>query len=148
MEKGIWQLKKLILHYSTSDQSSKGMRDFILGVGNTLQGNNIVVQQSSPLSLTAFALANPQLAIDAKAHANRAPRVVGEYIDGSTRVVDVKNKSSTEIAIIVQRARDSASGIGKKYTKPVITKSPSVQGVWDPSVTYEGFEIREAKSLR
>jgi hypothetical protein len=143
MEKGIWQLKKLVLHYSTSDHSSKGMRDFILGITSSQVGSSGGLQ--SPLSLAAFALANPQLAIDAKAHANRAPRVVGEYADGSTRVVDVKNKTAAEIAIVVQRARDSASGIGRKYTKPVITQSPSVQGVWDPSVTYEGFSIREAK---
>ncbi len=23
--------------------------------------------------------------------------------------------------------------------------SPSVQGVWDPSITYEGFKLREAR---
>ena len=76
MEKGIWQLKKLVLHYSTSDHSSKGMRDFILGITSSQVGSSGGLQ--SPLSLAAFALANPQLAIDAKAHANRAPRVVGE----------------------------------------------------------------------
>ena len=144
MERGIWQLKRLNLHYSTSDHSSKGMRDFILGIATSTSSQAQKVHQS-PLSLAAFALANPHLAIDAKAHANRAPRVVGEYADGSTRVVDVKNKTASEISIVVQRARDSASGIGRKYTKPVITQSPSVQGVWDPSVTYEGFSIREAK---
>jgi hypothetical protein len=41
--------------------------------------------------------------------------------------------------------RDTATGVSRRLNKPVVTSRPSVQGAYDPSVTYEGFELREGK---
>lgn len=40
--------------------------------------------------------------------------------------------------------RDTGSGRVRSLRPPVVTKRPSVQGVWDPSIVYESFELREA----
>ncbi len=50
-----------------------------------------------------------------------------------------------EVAAVATKLRDSATAILKHYNKPVVTSIPSIQGVWDPSVTYEGFQLREGK---
>jgi hypothetical protein len=98
-----------------------------------------------PPSLAAFAAANPHVAVAASVRANRAPLARAEYADGSSREVDLKNSSAHEVAAALQRLRDSASGVGRSFLRPVATANPSVQGVWDPSVTYEGFAMREAR---
>jgi len=98
-----------------------------------------------PPSLAAFAAANPHVAVAASVRANRAPLARAEYADGSSREVDLKNGSAAEVAAALQRLRDSASGVGRSFLKPVATASPSVQGAWDPSVSYEGFAMREAR---
>jgi len=46
---------------------------------------------------------------------------------------------------VADKLRDSATGILKHYNKPVSSSKPSIQGVWDPSVSYEGFQLREGK---
>ena len=76
---------------------------------------------------------------------NRAPLARAEYADGSSREIGLKNASAAEVAAALQRLRDSASGVGRSFIKPVSTQSPSVQGAWDPSVSYEGFAMREAR---
>jgi hypothetical protein len=44
----------------------------------------------------------------------------------------------------MDKLRSTATGRVRKFTKPVTTHVPSVQGVWDPSTRFEGFELREA----
>ncbi len=55
------------------------------------------------------------------------------------------NLGPEEIAVVVQRLRDASTGIVRKLHKPVTTGKPTVQGIWDPSVTYDGFQLREGK---
>lgn len=57
----------------------------------------------------------------------------------------MKNLSSAEIAEVVQRLRDSSTGVVRKLQRPVATSKPSVQGIWDASITYSGFSMREGK---
>ena len=151
---GTWQLKKLVVHFCVADAASAGVRAFVLGAAGGAPSTSTSSSSSSssapspsPLTLAAFALANPQLAIETRVHVNRAPRIAAEYADGSRRDLDVKGRSALQVADVVQRARDSASGVGRRYLKPVSTRNPTVQGVWDPSLTYEGFLMREAKAV-
>ena len=65
--------------------------------------------------------------------------------DGSRMEIDVCNQSPEEIAAVVQRVRDASTGVVRRLSKPVTTHRPSIQGVWDPSVEYDGFKVREAK---
>ncbi len=51
---------------------------------------------------------------------------------------------SADLAITLQRMRDTASGRVRSLKRPVITSQPSVQGVWDPSMTFESFSMRES----
>ena len=57
----------------------------------------------------------------------------------------LKNQSPDAIATVLQRMRDTGSGRVRSLSPPVITTRPSVQGVWDPSIVYESFDLREAR---
>ena len=81
----------------------------------------------------------------AAVRANRRPLARAEYADGSAREIGLKNLSAREVAAALQRLRDSASGVGRSFKRPVATRTPSVQGAWDPSLSYEGFAMRESR---
>lgn len=65
--------------------------------------------------------------------------------DGSTREVDVKNVSRKTVQRVMQRMRDSASGRARDLSRPIASRTPSIQGIWDPSVTFGVFSLREGK---
>lgn len=57
----------------------------------------------------------------------------------------MKNKDAIHVAEVVQSMRDCSTGVVRRLNKPVVTSRPTVQGAYDPSVTYEGFSLREGK---
>jgi len=75
----------------------------------------------------------------------KGPCIRGEWADGSAKVIDIKNRPPHYIEKVLERMRDAATGARRNLRDPVHTGAPSVQGVWDPSITYEGFSIRESK---
>ena len=65
--------------------------------------------------------------------------------DGTIKPVDLRNKDAAAVAAVVAAMRDTATGRVRKFRQPVVSRTPSVQGVWDPSNTYEEFELRSCK---
>ena len=65
--------------------------------------------------------------------------------DGSNKEVDLKNKSPEEIDRVFASLRNSATGIVRSLSKPVVSAHPSIQSVWDPSMTFEDFHIKPAE---
>jgi large subunit ribosomal protein L43 len=132
MIKGVLQLERLTVRYCKSSGSSLGVRSLLLND-----------------RLAAFAQQHPSLTLAVREAPMRAPLVSAQWADGSSKVIDLKNSSAVEVERVLRRLRDAASGARRRFGKPVTTTSgsPSVQGVWDPSITYEGFQLREAKQL-
>lgn len=124
---GVWQLEKLTLRYCKSSGSSAGVRELLRN------------------GAAAFAERNPHLKIEAVQEPMKAPRVIGRYRDGTRKEIDVKNKAPAEVAGVMQRLRNAATASRRSFRKPVQGGTPSVQGVWDPSITYAGFALREAR---
>ncbi len=65
--------------------------------------------------------------------------------DGTAKQVDLRNKDALAIAHVLQQMRDVSTGRVRRFKTPVHSLVPSVQGVWDPSTHYDGFQLRVAK---
>ena len=65
--------------------------------------------------------------------------------DGTIKPGDLRTKDAAAVAAVVAAMRDTATGRVRKFRQPVVSRTPSVQGVWDPSNTYEEFELRSCK---
>eukprot|EP00522_Entomoneis_paludosa_P007762 CAMPEP_0172443140 /NCGR_PEP_ID=MMETSP1065-20121228/3445_1 /TAXON_ID=265537 /ORGANISM="Amphiprora paludosa, Strain CCMP125" /LENGTH=142 /DNA_ID=CAMNT_0013193261 /DNA_START=94 /DNA_END=522 /DNA_ORIENTATION=- len=115
--RGIVQLKKLILNYSEFGGSSRAMRAF-LSEGHIIQ----------------WAEKHPETQIEVNVRNGRHPYVQGHY---ETRVtqhqVCVKNlEGPSDIREVCDML---ANRSGRKITKivaPVLTDTPSIQGIWTP----------------
>ena len=124
---GKFQLERVILRYCKTSGSSVGARSYLLNEINT------------------FAAVHPTITFSLKEVPMKAPCIRGEWADGSVKVIDIKNRPPEYIGKVLERLRDAATGARRNLRDPVHTGAPSVQGVWDPSITYEGFSIRESK---
>lgn len=60
------------------------------------------------------------------------PIVQGEYVNGQTKTICVRNFSPGEIRHKIQTVRDSSGNRLQKYKYPVKSTSESVRGVWSP----------------
>lgn len=65
-------------------------------------------------------------------------------MDGTRKEITLKNLTPNQIQEVALKLRNVATATNRDLSKPVSTSSPSVQGIWDPSITYEGFSIRES----
>ena len=117
--RGIFQLRKLTLKYCEVGGSSRGIREYI-GDGH----------------LVKWATEHPHVNIEVVRRQNRHPVVHADYLTSPTETkhqISVKKKESWEDvdAILNQLANRSGRKI-KKITMPVVTDTPSIQGVWTP----------------
>ena len=94
--------------------------------------------------LRDWASSNSGVSVSVVHGAGRHPIASGRYVDGSAKVVDLRNKAATDVATVLDALRDTATGRVRKFRQPVFSHVPSVQGVWDPSNSYEDFAMREA----
>mmetsp|Transcript_11740 Transcript_11740/g.27979 ORF Transcript_11740/g.27979 Transcript_11740/m.27979 type:complete len:129 (+) Transcript_11740:134-520(+) len=122
--RGVWQLQELTLRYCRASGSSAGVREFLRE------------------GLVEFARANPQLKVRTVVKPNRHPIAVGDYLNGNTKVVDLKNRGVDDVGLVAQRLRDDAGRKVQRHHVPVVSEVPSVQGVWDPSTSFQGeFDV-------
>jgi hypothetical protein len=66
--------------------------------------------------------------------------------DGTRKEVGIKNRSVEEIREVLESLKTVTAGT-RYFKKPVVSRVPSIQGPWDPSVSFDGVTIREAKPL-
>ncbi|OQS05266.1 hypothetical protein THRCLA_20669 [Thraustotheca clavata] len=120
--RGVWQLEKLTIRYCQYGGSSRYVRDLL----------------KDPRFLQ-FVQENPQVTFETRLKGNSHPVIIGDYITKQQKVCDVKNKDIPFVMEMIQRMRDTS---GRKMTKinaPVISKRPTIQGIWQPN-TAELFE--------
>jgi large subunit ribosomal protein L43 len=130
--RGVFQLSKLSLHYCEVGGSSRAMREYL--------GNG---------QLTAWASAHPHVAIEVKRRNGHHPYVHADYLTSSKKTlhqVSVKNYESWDQVEQVLEMLSNRSGRKiTKITKPVLTDTPSIQGVWTPFLNLQhepAFEIQ------
>ena len=117
--RGIYQLTKLSLYYCEVGGSSRALREYI--------GNG---------QLVSWAERHPHVTIDVKRKNGHHPIVHADYLTNSKQIlhqVSVKNYESWEyVEEVVQMLSNRSGRKITKITKPVLTDTPSVQGVWTP----------------
>ena len=125
--RGIPQLLQLRIVYCEHGGSSRYIRDFLQS-GNILQ----------------FASQNPNVEIRCMLRPGKHPYVRGDYLSGNFKQECVKNRPVKELVEALERLKNSSGRKLKKFTKPVITQTPSVQGVWTPmlDISKEQWDVR------
>mmetsp|Transcript_107814 Transcript_107814/g.211251 ORF Transcript_107814/g.211251 Transcript_107814/m.211251 type:complete len:132 (+) Transcript_107814:78-473(+) len=112
--KGVRQMKELVIRYSDYDGSSKGVREWMRA------------------NLVDFAKKNPDLQVTTVLKRCVHPFVRGNYENGNSKTICIKNLQPENITDYVNNLRNQ---IGRKtssngYKKPVLSKCTSVQGEW------------------
>lgn len=125
--RGIKQLTKLSLTYCEHGGSSRYMREFI-----------------SSGRIIDFANKNPTLEIDVKIRNGKHPFVKGYYLTGQDKQIGVKNEGLGRIEKVLTKLNNSSGRKITKLKKPVVTSTPSVQGVWSPMLAIQDkkFDIK------
>ena len=113
--RGIFQLKTLKIFYCEHGGSSRAVRDFI-----------------SSGRIVAWATQNPQIEVEVKVRNGKHPFVEGEYISGQPKQIGVKNEDTKRIYEVMDMLKNSSGRKMKRLNRPVITQTPSIQGVWTP----------------
>lgn len=112
--RGVRQLKELVVRYSDYDGSSRGIRDWMR------------------TELVALASTNPELTIRTELKRSTHPFLQGNYVNGNTKTIGVKNLTVEDIQNYALDLRNQhGRKMGKKgYKKPVLSSRPSIQGEW------------------
>jgi large subunit ribosomal protein L43 len=128
--RGVFQLTKLHLYYCEHGGSSRAIRDYLTNG-----------------RLMAWAREHPCVDIEIKVRNGKHPYVQGEYKTSSPSLhqISVKNVDSwRQIEEVCKLLHDRTGRKITKITTPVLTDTPSIQGVWTPflNLTDEKFPIK------
>lgn len=123
--RGIVQLQKLTLKYCEHGGSSRAMREFL-----------------SNGKLLEWATRHPETAIEVKVRNGHHPLVAGEYLTQTvSHEISVKNYERwQDVQEVCQMLADRSGRKITKITKPVLTDTPSIQGVWTPFLNLQSTE--------
>ena len=124
--RGIVQLKTLKLFYCEHGGSSRAVRDFI-----------------SSGRIVTWATQNPKIQVEVKVRNGEHPFVEGEYISGKPKQIGVKNENTKRIYEVMDMLKNSSGRKMKRLNRPVLTQTPSIQGVWTPMLNLKdvAFDI-------
>nr|CCA25140.1 conserved hypothetical protein [Albugo laibachii Nc14] len=125
--RGIWQLKELTIRYCQHSGSSRYIRDFL---------NN--------KKFIDFVKENPQVAFRTELKPGRHPVLIGDYVTNEQKVCDVKNKEEKWIMLQLQRLRDSSGRKMTRMKRPIISKRPSIQGIWQQDMRFPEFTLQRS----
>lgn len=70
------------------------------------------------------------------------PIVQGEFVNGETKTICVRNMSPNDIKKKIQNMRDSTGLRTHKYKYPVKSTNASVRGVWSPFHTPKEYRFK------
>ncbi|CAN0423352.1 unnamed protein product [Ectocarpus sp. 8 AP-2014] len=111
--RGVFQLRKLTLKYCDHSGSSKGAREFIRQ------------------RIVEFANNTPAAEVVTELRPGQHPYIMGDYVTGEVKTIGIKNIAPGEIMDYAMMLRNSSGHKVRKFKKPVESRYPSIQGVWD-----------------
>lgn len=149
---GVWQLTQLTLTYCRASGTSAGARCVPRRASaERARPRPSLTRPTRPSrsafvkgGLAAFAAANPQLTVNIAVKPGKAPTLIARYADGTGKHVDVKREDAAGVALAAARLRDAATATVRHFRRPVITRRPTVQGVWGPDVVHAPVVLRTA----
>ena len=118
--RGVYQLQKLTIYYCEVGGSSRTLRSYI-GSGPLIEWAN----------------QNPQVKIEVVKRNNKHPHIRADYLtspkDRNLHQISVKNfETHEDITHVMDQLKNRSGRKIKRITNPVITQTPSIQGVWTP----------------
>lgn len=122
--RGVVQLQKLQIFYCEHGGSSRAVRDFI-----------------SSGRIINWAETHPQIEVELKVRNGKHPYLKGGYLTGPSKQVGVKNEPLTRIYEVMDKLKNSSGRKIKRLQKPVMTQTPSVQGIWTPMLNLQDVEF-------
>jgi len=111
---GVWQLKKINIHFCNLCRSSSGVRSLIK--------NDLEKVKNS----------YPQVTFEMHERKNRRPFILAEYVNGRTKPIGVHYKSAKEMLQIFTKLRNEWGNKPPTLNKRVISEKVSIQGMWSP----------------
>lgn len=123
--RGVFQLKRLSVYYCEHGGSSRSIREFIANG-----------------RLSEWAAAHPHVDIHVNRRNGKHPYVHGDYkTAAAVHQVSVKNSSLNDIEDVLDMLHNRSGRKITKITKPVLTDTPSIQGVWTPFLNLSDTEF-------
>lgn len=141
--RGVVQCQKLTVFYCEHGGSSKALRDF-LGSGRMVE----------------WARERPQVSIQIKVRNGKHPFVKADYLTGVHQSPNHSSPAGHQICLksnavrspdiegVLNQLYNRSGRKVTKFTKPIYTQTPSIQGVWTPALNLQltpkfGMEIKE-----
>ncbi|KAK1938406.1 mitochondrial 39S ribosomal protein L43, related [Babesia divergens] len=114
---GVWQLQSVILRYSESGHSSRGLRFYLRHLLDTFQRRY------------------PHVEVKTQHEQYELPSAIFSYLDGSKYDISLKDLEARHIDEIMQFHCNSSGGMEymKHGQSKVWTTNRSIQGVWRPT---------------
>jgi len=122
--RGVKQLTKLSLIYCEHGGSSRFLREFI-----------------SSGRIIDYANQNPTVDVVVKTRNGKHPYMEGDYLTGKSKQICLKNEELKRIYTVLDRLTNSSGRKISKIKKPILTQTPSIQGVWTPMLDIENTEF-------
>ncbi|XP_038698725.1 54S ribosomal protein L51, mitochondrial-like isoform X1 [Tripterygium wilfordii] len=141
-QRGVWQLRKLIVSYCDWGGSSRGIRLYPWSTSShhlqaiPLKFCVVYGRAFMESNLPAFKEHNPQLEVVTELIRGQHPHLKAYYKNKNERVVCVKNMTPEDVLLHATRLRNA---LGRKVVKLKtrhVTKHPSVQGTWTTAVKF------------
>ena len=113
--RGVFQLQRLGVHYCEHGGSSRFVRELLASGG-----------------LSQWATDHPHVTIEVKVRNGKHPFVDASYLNKTQHQVGLKNRPMEEVVEVCDMLHNRSGRKIKKITAPVISATPTVQGVWTP----------------
>eukprot|EP00939_MAST-03C_sp_MAST-3C-sp1_P000637 g637.t1 len=89
----------------------------------------------------AFARENKQLRLEVQTFPGKHPTCIGQYVNENEKVIDVKNKSATDIMDQVHFLRNQSGRRVHAVKKNQVRVVDSIQGKWTPDMEWPQFSV-------
>jgi large subunit ribosomal protein L43 len=123
--RGVMQLTKLQLVYCEYGGSSAAMRDYIAS-GKIID----------------WARQHEYVDVVVQVQNGKHPLIRGEYKTGFPKQISVGNQSIHRIETVMDMLHNSSGRKMTQLKKPVITATPSIQGVWTPMLNLQDKQFQ------
>ena len=126
--RGVLQLKKLNIVYCEHGGSSRAVREFV-----------------SSGRIIDWATQHPHVEVELKLRNGKHPYIQGEYLSGHPKQIGVKNQEIKQIYKVMDMLKNSSGRKITRLNRPVVTQTPSIQGIWTPMLNLQNLPDFDVK---
>ncbi|CAN6647888.1 large ribosomal subunit protein mL43 [Trichomonascus vanleenenianus] len=116
--------KKITLRYCNWGGSSQGMRELLRK------------------DIRSIAASHPKVEFHLARDPGKHPILKGEYTNGNTKVICVRNHDKQKVADKINLLAESSGARLKRYKKAVDSPNESVRGIWSPFHVDKRYRFR------